>query len=585
MPSQAIIPFAKNVIKYGMIMGGGKLLYDHSIDKLPGLTQLLDKLPPQAKSMPAQVAIGAAALWIAHVVLSKTAEHKRHKEHFLAEAQEQGQAPPEAPPPEPQNGQASPAEPKTSFAVVFGLWVLSIIPKTACAVAGGQLIIAPTFLNRIYGWLGKEILSIPGAAAVFQTKGTGDAACSLAGLALILLGYAVVRRGVLRAHGPLHRFIYVNDRRVEALHWDTQKIRGFGLQLQTMDTEGIIGDLTPTADVQPVVYDHQGKRKLKESTIMYLKSLEPEEKPLEKLAGKHVKAVRDAVAKTASGESAPAHEVEKMDVEKIKTLAQQELGEDLSDLNLGRVLFALMEECPEDVLKADEGRVLERVNDVETGYQGGMFHRVLYRRDEGGHYVPICSIAEDLTLTDRISSSERNGFGPNYWRRGKVLMGFWVSRGAGDDSNMIRMPIHQILKSRLRRYWDWGESYRWTYRQHNLRIDEEWFASFGWLVPAPGRALRRSYIVRDSKGEVVATLKECFWPKFTLDFNWRIEIYCDRLNTEEAGNTLALFTEYLHNRYKYYKSRVAPGNTAHERLLVGGGKKRGDATESITGGL
>ncbi len=598
MPSQAIIPLAKNVVKYGMIMGGGKLLYDHSISQWSIVADQLGKLPDSVKTAPAQLAIGVVALGIAHLVLSKTAQHRHSKAHFIEEAREKGQAPPEekpdaAPPPAEGEAPAAPA-PAPGGNVVMGIvgWIISIIPKTACAVAGGQLVIANfPGLEGLYGLIGAKILSVPAMAKIFQAgEGAAQAASahtasSAAGLVLILLGYAIVRRGVVKAHGPVHRRIYVNDRRVESLHWDTQKIRGFGMQLQTMDTEGIIGDLTPTADTEVSVYDHEGRHKQRPSTIMYLKNLEPAEKPLEKLAGNHVTAVREAISEIVPGEAVTAKDLEQIDLQKLKAVTNQKLGEDISDVNLGRVLLALMEIGPEDVLKADEGRVLDRVNDVEKGSEGGIFHRVLYRKDDGGHYVPIATMAEDLTLTDRISSSERNGFGPNYWRHGKVLMGFWVSRGAGDNSNMIRMPVHQIQKSRLRRYWDWGQSYRWTFLQHNLRIDEEWFSSYGWLIPIPGRALRRYYKVRDSRGEVVATMKECVWPKLTLDFNWRVEIYCDRLNNEEAGNTLALFTEFLHNRYKYFKSRIAPGNTAHERLLVGGGKKRGDATEAIGGGL
>ena len=428
----------------------------------------------------------------------------------------------------------------------------------------------------------ERIFQVPAGASAAKIASV-HTECSLVGLLLILLGYAVVRGGIIRRHGPVHRMIYVNDRRVESLHWDTQKIRGFGLQLQTSDTEGIIGDLTPTADANVTVYDHTGKRKGKRATVMYLKNLEPTQKPLDKLTGKHVKAVREAIAELVPGAAVPTSELEKINIEKLKTTAGQKLGEEVSDLNLGRVLLALMNMASDDVMKADEGKLLDEINDVETGYEGGIFHRVLYRKDPGGHYVPIATMAEDMTLTDRVSSSDRNGFGPNYWRHGKALMGFWLSRGAGDDSNMIRMPVHEIRKSRLRRYWDWGEAYRWTFRQHNLRIDECWIASYP--TPIPGRKLRRYYIVRDSRGEVVATLREVFWTKFTLDFNWRVEIYCDRLNCEEAGNTLALLTEFLHGRHRYYKSRVAPGNTAHERLLVGGGKKRGDATEAIGGGL
>ena len=140
-----------------------------------------------------------------------------------------------------------------------------------------------------------------------------------------------------------------------------------------------------------------------------------------------------------------------------------------------------------------------------------------------------------------------------------------------------------MAQSRLRRYWDWGTAYRWTFLKHNLRIDEGWLASYP--VPFTPFKLRRYFIVRDSRGEIVATLRELPLSKLTLDMNWRIEMYCDRLNDERAGNTLALLTEFLHNRHKYVKSRTAMGNTAHERLLVGGGKKRGDATEAIGGGL
>ena len=592
MPVRTLWPLAKNAVKYGAIMAGGKLLYDHSLSLAKPWQDLCAKAPEQLQSDWAKFLIGVAALGVAHFVLSKSVQRKESKKHFLAEANEK--KPPaeqEAPPPEPAPQEGAEAKPAKSGNIVLSLvgFVISILPKAAVAMAGGYLVITTApILPGIYTGVRNKLVAVQGIQ-VFSVTGGNDVVAhvlsSVLGLVLILLGYAIVRRGIARRHGPLHRLIFVNDRRVESLHWDTAKIRGFGMQLQTSDTEGLIGDLTPTADAYVTHYDHQGKHKGHTSTVMYLRNLEPEKKPLDKLDGSHVKAVREAIAEMNPDKTVTATELEKIDIERLKRIVTEKNGNEMSDTNLGRVLLALMTLGGENVGQADEGKLLEHVNDVETGYEGGLFHRVLYRKDSGGHYVPIATIAEDLTLTDRITSSPRNGYGPNYWRRGKALMAFWISRGAADDSAMIRMQLHQIRKSLFRRWWDWGASYRWTLRQHNLRIDEDWCASYRWLSFVPGIVPRRFFTVRDSRGEIVATMREIFWSKCTLDMNWRVEIYCDRLNNEDAGNTLALLTEFLHNRQKYLKSRTAPGNTAHERLLVGGGKKRGDATESIGGGL
>ena len=592
MPSQTLFPLAKNIVKYGAIMGGGKLLYDHSLALCQPFTDLCAQAPPVMQTGWAKFGMGVVALGVAHFVLSKTAQRKASKDHFAEEVAEKGKAA-GAPPDEPvapdsgEKPQDAPAKgtaggPAKSLLAAL----LLILPKTAIAMAGGQFIISTVaLLEGIYNAVGAWLLGIP-AMQAFDASVRPAAAhplCSVAGLALILLGYAIVRRGIVRRHGPVHRLIIVNDRRVEALHWDTQKIRGFGLQLQTADTEGIIGDLTPTADTHVTTFDHAGRHKGRTCTIMYLKNLEPQRTPLEKLDGSHVAAVRTAIQDLAAGKTVSASDMEAIDVEKLRKVIAEQTGQDMSDTNLGRVLLALMGQGGDDIAKADEGRLLAEINDVEVGYEGGLFHRVLYRRDAGGHYVPDASLAEDLTLTDRVSSSPTNGFGTTYWRRGKVLMGFWFAKSAGDDSDMIRMPLHEIRKSRLRRYWDWGQCYRWTFLKHNLRIDEYWLASYP--VPFTPIKLRRLYTVRDSRGEIVATMRELFWSKLTLDMNWRIEFYCDRLDDERAGNTLSLLTEFLHNRRKYIKSRTALGNTAHERLLVGGGKKRGDATEAIGGGL
>ena len=590
MPSQTLLPLAKNVVKYGAIMGGGKLLYDHSLALCKPFTDLCAQAPAPMQTGWAKFAMGVAALGVAHFVLSKTAQRKARRDHFAQEAAEKGEgdAPPAETPAPPDTGE-EPKEPTpkprgSAGPLIAG--IIAILPKTAIAVAGGQLTISTVaLLEGIYNGIGARVLALPGMDVFNQNVRAALAhpLCCAAGLALILLGYAIVRRGIVKRHGPVHRSIIVNDRRVESLHWDTQKIRGFGLQLQTADTEGIIGDLTPTADTYVTTFDHDGKHKGRTCTIMYLKNLEPQKTALDKLDGSHVTAVRDAIQELYAGKTVSAADLETIEIEKLgKTIADKK-GQEMSDTDLGRVLLALMSQGGEDVSKADEGRLLAEINDVEVGYEGGLFHRVLYRRDAGGHYVPDASLAEDLTLTDRVSSSPTNGFGPTYWRRGKVLMGFWFAKSAGEDADMIRMPVHEIRKSRLRRYWDWGPCYRWTFLKHNLRVDECWLASYP--VPFTPIKLRRFYTVRDSHGEIVATMRELFWSKLTLDMNWRIEIYCDRLNDERAGNTLALLTEFLHNRKKYIRSRTTLGNTAHERLLVGGGKKRGDATEAIGGGL
>lgn len=589
MPAQTIVPLAKNAVKYAAIMGGGKLLYDHTLGLSQPFAELCAKARQPLDHDGIKFLLGLAALGVAHFVLSKTAQRKATKEHFAQEAAEKGEKPEteeQSAPPE-KGSEAPKAEGASMVGTIVGL-ILSIVPKAAMAMAGGQLVIT-TFpgLLRLYEGAWNRLVSIQ-AMQVLDAGAAGNRTlahtlCIILGLVLIMLGYAIVCRGIVKSHGPLHRLIIVNDRRVESLHWDTQKIRGFGLQLQTADTEGIIGDLTPTADTQVSTFNHEGKHKGRSCTVMYLKSLEPQPKPLDKLDATQITAVREAIGEVAAGKTVAASDLAALDMEALRKALAPRTEEEMSDTNLGRVLLALMNQGGADISQADEGRLLAEINDVEVGYEGGLFHRVLYRKDEGGHYVPDATMAEDLTLTDRISSSDRNGFGPSYWRHGKALMGFWFAKGAGEDSNMVRMPLHQIRKSRLRRYWDWGTAYRWTFLKHNLRIDEGWLASYP--VPFTPFKLRRYFIVRDSRGETVATVRELPWSKLTLDMNWRIEMYCDRLNDERAGNALALLTEFLHNRHKYVKSRTAMGNTAHERLLVGGGKKRGDATEAIGGGL
>lgn len=589
MPAQTLIPLGKNIIKYGAITAGGKLLYDHTLNLYEPFTKLLEHAPDPLKSNWAQLGIGVAALGVAHFLLSQSVRRCASKDHFVKEASEpsQGAKPAESAPPPPEGQTDAPAAKGRSPAAALVAFLIAIVPKTAIAMVGGPLVINRVpLLSYIYDGLAGQILSLPGMTPIFDQGVHGHVACSAAGLVLILFGYYVVRRGIVKLHGPLHRLSIVNDRRIESLHLDTQKIRGFGMQLQTSDTEGIVGDMTPTADVYSTTYDHDGRHKDKRvATLMYIQDGEPKKTPLDKLDATVLRAVREAIAEMHPDKALSASDLERIDIERLRKIVAAKSETELSELNLGRILLALMNQGHDDISTCDEGRLLEEINDVESGYEGGLFYRAAYRKDEGGHYVRYATMAEDLTASDAQSSSPRNGYGPNYWRHGKVLMGFWIARGAGEDSGNIRMRVQQIRKSRLRRYWDWGASYRWTFRQQNFRIDECWIASYGWVIPYPGVSLRRYYEVRDSRGEIVATMREIVWAKVTFDFNWRVEIYCDRLNNDEAAYTLAMLTEFLHSRHRYVKSRTTPGNTAHERLLVGGGKKRGDATEAIGGGL
>ena len=589
MPRDTLVPLAKGCVKYAAILGGGKLLYDHSLALWPQLTGFCEeRIAPQIHGDIGKFAIGVAAVGVAHFVLTKRVRARQSKEHFAEEALETtGQQQQEETPP------ASETPVKKGQGSRLLVALLTVFPKLAVAATGGQLLLTSVGpLGWLYGKAGTALLDLWAKQAVVE-KILGSTAPSgvahpvkfVIGGLLALLGYAIVRRGILRSHGPVHRLVYVDDRRIETLHWDTQKIRGFGLQLQTADTEGLIGDLTPTADAKTTVYNAEGKHAGTDGTVMYLPNLEPVKKKLDRLTEDDVRLVKDSIAETANGAAVSSANVDSLNVEKFVATVREKSEGKFTDVNMSRILMAMEVIGGEDVTQIADSAILEEANDVEEGFEGGMFCRSLYERDQGGHYVPRATMVEDMTLTDQLSSSPRNGYGPQYWRRGKVLIGFRFFRGAGEDSGPIRTFIHEIRKSRLRRYWDFGEAYRWTLREQNLRIDESWVLSYGWLIPFLPVTPRRYYLVRDSKGEVIARMREVFTQKLTGDMDWKIEIYADRLNSEEASYGLALLSEFLHQRRKYVRSRRTPGNTAHERLLVAGGKKRAESGESVSVGL
>lgn len=586
MPRDTLWPLAKNCVKYSLVLVGGRMLYNHSIGALQQHSAFVEKSVKTVRDVWVRpdwlkFLVGVALLAIVHFVLRGVVRKKQQLERLRPKPADAAPKPPEAEKAADEedaetgdtgNVVLAPLSRKTGFRVA--LFFIRELPKIILGTAGAVFMLKGwPFLDYLYMMITDHIP--PAVPGIVRAAG---------GFVLLEAGYAIITRGIRKEHGPLLRFAHIDDRRMEGLHWDTMKIRGFGVQMQTRATEGIIEETTPTADVTVKVYTAAGVKKSGDLIVTYLKNLEPVKKRLPELHIEDIQLVKEALKHVLGAEEFPSSRMAELDVDSVNACLREKTDGSFKTEDLARVLVAMERVGSSNILGLKDSQLLDAVNDNEMGFEGGLFSRTLYKRDEGGRLTPLATMVEDLTLTDQISSSVGNGYGPDYWRRGKVLMGFKFFRGYGEDGTAMRTVVHEIRKSRLRRYWDYGDSYLWTFKEKTFFIDNSWMASLGWLIPGPWTP-KRKYIVRDSSNHIIAHMNEIFVQKLLFDMDWNIHVYDDRLNFADVVNVLALLTEFLHYRRKYQKARTAPGNSAHERLLVSGGRKRGDTSDSLVGGI
>lgn len=593
MPGDTLWPTVQNVVKYTLILAGGRMLYINTLGAAGPDSAVDSRLVRPLREQwlgPGwlKVAAGLAILAGLHCLLRVLVQHRQREQFFRAAARRT------------DRGSARDAADSSAAgaAVLTGagggragrivLLGARELPKIVLGAAGAVLLMKGSgVLDHLYfgcaSWL-SGLLAGEQAHFLFSGSFFAHAIKAVVGIALVETGYLWLARGMRREHGVLLRLVRIEDRRVERLHLDAMKIRGFGLQMQTRDTEGIIADTTPTADVKVRIYTAQGVKHGIDYLLTYLKNLEPTQRQRLPLHVEDIALVKEGL-RTLRGEGPiPSLSLKDMDVEALRKFLVEKSGGVFRDDDMARILVAMERADAANVLDCQDSALLEAVNDCEVGFEGGMFSRSMFKRDEAGHLTPVATMIEDLTLMDQVSSSPRNGYGPNYWRRGRLLMGFRFYRGTAEDGTAMRTVIHEIIKSRLRRYWDFGDSYLWNFKDHTFFIDNSWFASYGWLIP--GRWIpRRRYVVRDARSRVAAVMEERFIQKLLLDMDWNIRIYDETLNNEDAVLVLSLLTEFLHDRRKYTRARMAPGNTPHERLLVAGGRKRSGQDDSLVGGV
>jgi hypothetical protein len=564
MPRDTLWPALKGVAKYTLILSGGRMLRDGLLGA--------DAAPPRFDL--ARLLGGLVLLAALHCGL-RWHVRRRQEQRLWRERSERGRRAQGEAAVAPAGG----AGPALRALITFG----RELPKLALGALGAALLIDGSLvLDEAWLWFAGRAQN----AGLGFLAGAGlipRALRTVVGLGLLEAGYLLLALGIRHEHGPCLRRARVDDRRIEGLRRERGKLRGFWAHVEKRQAAPETSETTPTADVWVHLRGPNAPHKPTHYIITYRKDLEPAPRSLLPVHLEHVQFVKQALRDLLGKRPVPSLQMYKVDLHALRSYLQDQLKVSITDEDITRVVVAMERADSADVTRLSDEALLKAVNDAGPAFRAGLFSRTFYKYDEAGRLAPAFTIQEDLKEIDRISRSLKTGYGANYWRKGRALMAFRFFRGAAEDGELMRTSVRELRLRAPERWWQWGDTYRWEFRESVFQIDNTWIASLTWLTPGPW-VPRRRYVVREGR-RIVALCEESLPRKLLLGVDWNIHIFDQQLNNEEGVAVLSLLTEFLHFRSRYLGARTSPGNSAYERLLVAGHRLTQDAADWPVAGL
>lgn len=587
-----VIPAVKGTSYYVPTIFAGMVLAVQAL-RLPGvatfsesaeawLTAMIARFPWMTSGFAAFKADGVllfAALAIVLLVAGRV-KKSRKKRDFAIQHHEPGHSVSESP---------------RAFAVVRTLVTLAI--KSLLATLVGLLLFASyPVVTRLYGWTCAALVTGMDRAgprlAPIATHTASKVVLSLLAIHIASWLYALF---VSRKHPPIQVRFHIDGymsptRRFHPIALMARK-SPLVLYAQSDRTRGLHGASVPVARITARPFPGGNET---EHYVLVRSDLEPQK------VRRHLSpADIDVVKEYLRGASGHEPEQAKLAPRALPQLAHESNiyreaysgrlaaeGHKLTPADVGRIVRELSEQTVEDVLTASTHDVHTKLGAQDRFSHGGRFFASVF---DGNPLTPTVMLKENVGQTIACSRDPKQGYGPAFVRRGKLLMVLQHRRfqsgstdsepaddwedDVGDDDDHgdeSSTPVNIIKEDR--KAWNqvlssgFGEAYVMRMGDRQFIYDGWWVGSgealLAWIPGLRGKRLapRRIGYVTDEKNKIVAKIADIGWKvptKLLGNYDRVVDVYDTRLaHDKNFGLTLCLLSQFMTHQNLYRENRL-----------------------------